>query len=255
MQKSVSQKVLFAVIFLVLGTVLSAFVFSQGAGSGSTVGLAMSFTQPSGGAWHPSEEVYCNGCIHSPNLAGDVVTSIKILDGEILDQDISFGAAIKKDKLQFYGGHFVQGVVFGGSNTAIIPGSGSWGVSSWTGKRLNIICDIGPSNDGDVFVYAGVTDHFSTTAYEKIYNHYITTLFPSTSGVGTAVNIGDPAYGWTKIYDASRRTVAVTPTVTATRFLYARPNPSTPSEIQLGQIVTGTTLPFTSPWVCLVDYN
>lgn len=243
-----SKVMLLVISAFVIGVVATGFVFSQGVG--------FSTSPPSSGVYHDSTEVVCDNCISSSNLASNSVNSIEITDGQILNQDISDGAAIRRNKLYAYKGHFIQGIAFGANQMTILPGSSSWGVTNWNSKRLDILCDTGPANDADLFEYAGVTDHFSATTYEKIYNHYIAYLFTSPTGAGTVANIGDPAYGWVKIYDAYRRTAGTSITTTGTRALYARPNPSNAAELQVGQIVTGAGLGYTpSYWTCLVDYN
>jgi hypothetical protein len=112
------------------------------------------------------------------------------------------------------------------------------------GKRIDILCDAGPANDGDLSVYAGVSYIYPIGGlrYDITYNHYITYLIASSNGVGTVTNIGNPTYGWAKIYSASKMGTEANTGVggtIGTRMIYARPNPSNLAQLQIGQISSG----------------
>jgi hypothetical protein len=91
-----SKVLLFVISAFILGIIITSFVFSQGAFLTST---------PSSIAYHTSNEIVCDNCITSSNLASNSVTSVEIADNEILDSDISVGA-LRRRKFNLYGGMF-----------------------------------------------------------------------------------------------------------------------------------------------------
>lgn len=227
----------------VVGVVVTTFVFSQGPG------LPFPITPPASGAYHTADQIVCNGCVTSSSLAPDSVTSGKILDGEIIDQDVSFGAAINPQKINGINGFYsiVTNTLF--SAPLDLPFSESWGISSWVGKRLETICDPGISSD--ITALDGTIDFTGLGQYyARVFNHYTTVIWTPGSGSNLGGSLGN---GWSQIYQADTKTVAAGSTQ-GSRNLYIRVNPADSSKLQIGQTTTGTGYGLISSWRCLVKF-
>ncbi len=245
MERGFSRKVLFAVSFLVIGIIIASFVFSQPGGT-------LSNGQPTTNAWHTADQIWCSGCVTTSSLAGDAVTSTKILDEEIIDQDVSFGAAINPQKIKGVNGFY--GSVSGLASAPLdLPLSETWGISTWAGRRLETVCDTGVSLDTMVFngmiSFTGAGQY-----YNRIFNHYVVVI----PQVGLGVNLGGSlGNGWTKVYQADTYAISTNSNpdvLQGSRSLYMRVSTTDASKIQVGQTNTGTGYSSMSSWKCLVKF-
>ncbi len=76
-----SKVMLLIIGAFVIGIIVAGFVFSQ-------TGVSFSNTQPSSGAWHSADQIWCPGCVSSSSLADNSVTASKLATGAVTSADI-----------------------------------------------------------------------------------------------------------------------------------------------------------------------
>lgn len=239
-----SKVMLFVIGAFVVGVILTGFVFSQGAGFLTAT--------PSSGAYHASTEVVCDNCITASNLASDSVTSSEILDGQILNQDISAGAAINSFKIDGVNGRYVgsspNGISFGAGAVTNVPLSSNWGVGTWVGKRVEALCE--PGINPELELKAGTT-LVQTSNYETTFNYH--SFFGWSPGSTVGVVAGLPGDGWSKVYDWTRFTTS-SGAVVQRRTLYMRPDDGNVNQLEVGQVTSGGAS-FINDWRCIIHYG
>ncbi|MGV8142651.1 MAG: hypothetical protein ACP5NS_03375 [Candidatus Pacearchaeota archaeon] len=234
-----SKVMLLVTCSFVIGIAVAGFVFG------------FLTTNPSSGVYHQSNEIVCDNCITSSNLASDSVNSIEITDGQILDSDISSGANIDPFKVKNINGVYVgsgsNGISFGAATVAAVPLSSNWGVGSWIGKRLEVICEPGINPEHEV--KAGAT-LVQSSNYETTYNYH--SFFGWSVGSGVGIIAGLPGDGWSKVYEWKRFTTS-SGAVVQSRALYMRPDDNNPNQLEVGQTSSGVGA--SNDWRCVIHYG
>ena len=125
------------------------FAYSQSGG--------FAITSPSSGVSHTSNEIVCNGCINSANIADGAVTSFDVLDGTISDSDVSNYAGIFSRKINGANGWHIV--------TPEMPTSGNYWhpkvnsnlpLNNFSGVYVEIICGRTSSASGGVIDYGDI---------------------------------------------------------------------------------------------------
>ncbi len=136
------------VLFWCLFVGILVFAFGVQFAYSQTGGFAT--TQPSSGVSHTANQIVCDNCISSGNIADGAVTGTDISDASIGDVDIGVGAGIFSRKINGANGwHFTTGVMpvidtwYPAISTDLTAGSGAgvMGMTSWSNAIVELTCD------------------------------------------------------------------------------------------------------------------
>lgn len=191
-------------------------------------------TQPSSGAWHPSSEIQCNGCIQNSNIMP--------------------AAQIEADKMYGPNGWVAVFTPPSTPSAYYIPGSETWGIESWSGKTVKATC--GQNTNEIMTVFAGITNWDSPNdKYTRIFNTYIVALRDQSQSSGLGIN---PTFGggWQTIYDLEERSIN-NPSGTPTRNIkvYARVNSQNTNKLEvIKECSPSSALGCFADWKCLIAY-
>ncbi|MGV8142418.1 MAG: hypothetical protein ACP5NS_02165 [Candidatus Pacearchaeota archaeon] len=179
------------------------------------LGIQFAYSQfatstPSTGVSHDSSDIVCNDCINSANIGVGAVGSGEVLDGAIINADVSSSALIHTSKLDGDNGWYVPtGVLANVNQWYPAPVTSSLGISSWSGKTFEMIC----GSAAEISVGTGTFVIGSTSIYRN--NHKISTF---TAGTQTEVYRASDSAPWPS--GSQRQTLEV-------RF-----NPASPAQLE-----------------------
>lgn len=156
-------------VFLFWTLFSAVIVFALGVQFAYSQGVAFSTTAPPSGVYHSSNEVVCDNCISSGNIANNAVTGSEIADGTINDGDVNVGAGIFSRKINGANGwHFTTGLMqttntwYPAIATDLVSGGGAgvMGMTNWNNAIIELACDpaivsAGSVVGNDIRLYGG----------------------------------------------------------------------------------------------------